>query len=186
MEAGKSGTVRMPNTFDTISDVDLAEELDVIVQRAKEEHVRDRRLNIYFAGPWFDTNSQLLYDALQVIEAMVRPHSYYNVFYPKDAVNKTPKNAFANNVKHIKECDIVVALVSKKDVGTAWEIGMAYAMGKEIYLLGYDDSTFLSHTNVMLAFTGKCFTVDYWAKFLTQGLIENDYVHIPNKWEGIE
>lgn len=186
MEAGKSGDVRMPNNFDVITDVALAEKLDLIVETAKIEHVRDRRLNIYLAGPWFDDKSKMLYDAIQNIEKLVREHSFYNVFYPRNAVNKTPRNAFINNVKHIDECDIVVALVSKKDVGTAWEIGMAYAKGKEIYLLGYDESTFLSHTNVMLAFTGKCFTVDYWAKFLCNGLIENDYVHIPNKWEGIE
>lgn len=186
MEAGKTGSVRMSNTFDFISDVDLADELDVIVQKAKDDYVREGKLNIYFAGPWFDTNSELLYEAIQKIEHMVKPRSSYNVFYPKNCINKTPKQAFSNNVKHIQDCDIMVALVSKKDVGTAWEIGMAYSLGKEIYLLGYDDTTFLSHTNVMLAFTGKCFTIDNWAKFLTTGLSEKDYVYIPNKWEGIE
>ena len=90
------------------------------------------------------------------------------------------------NVNNIKDADVVVAIVCEKDVGTAWEIGMAYALGKDVYLLGYDDSTFLSHTNLMLAFTGKCFTIDKWAKFLTQGLRNVEYVNIPNVWEGIE
>ena len=186
MEAGKTGNARMSNNFDTINDVLLQESLDLIIEDAKLGYVRDKRLNIYLAGPWFDDKSLMLYDAVSSIEKMVREHSYFNVFYPKNAVSKTPKHAFINNVRHINECDIIVALVSKKDVGTAWEIGMGYALNKDIYLLGYDETTFLSHTNVMLAFTGKCFTLDRWAKFLTRGLDENDYVHIPNKWEGIE
>lgn len=185
-EVGKTGTTRMPNTFDVIGDVELYDNLVEVVKKAEEEYVRGERLNLYLAGPWFDTNSELLYEAVSNIEGMVREHSFFNVFYPKFQISKTPKHAFINNVKHINEADVIVALVSKKDVGTAWEIGMAYAQGKEVYLMGYDETTFLSHTNVMLAFTGKCFTIDKWAKFLTHGLDANDYVHIPNKWEGIE
>ena len=185
MEKGKTGNARMVNTFGLLNDKDLFNELLCMVDESVKIE-KPSKMNIYFAGPWFTANGATLYDAAMSIEKNVRKYSAYNVFYPRGQINKTPKDAFDNNVKHIKECDIVVALVAEKDVGTAWEIGMAHALGKDIYLLGYDESTFLSHTNVMLAFTGKCFTIKNWAKFLTRGLFEKDYVYIPNEWEGIE
>ena len=61
---------------------------------------------------------------------------------------------------------------------------MAYALGKPIYLLGLDSSTFLSHTNVMLAFTGKCMTIREYKKFLTNN--NPKFIKIHNDWEGIE
>ena len=176
--------LRMPNTFETTSEFEIANRLLELESEAKE--YKDRKLNIYLAGPWFDDKSKIMYHTVQSIEKALRKHSFFNVFYPRDNSTSSPKETFVGNVQQINECDIVVAIVSTKDVGTAWEIGMAYAQGKEIYLLGYDESTFLSHTNLMLAFTGKCFTIDKWWKFLTVGLREEDFVSIPDLWEGIE
>ena len=176
---------RMPNTFSAITEEFLAETLSSLITEAS---LMDKlgKLNIYLAGPWFTMAGNILYDSVMAIEKAVRKNSNFKVFYPREQANKKPKEAFDNNVNHIKECDIVVALVAEKDVGTAWEIGMAYALGKDIYLVGYDETSFLSHTNLMLAFTGKCFTIDKWAKFLTRGLHNVEYVDIPNVWEGIE
>lgn len=185
MEKGKTGSIRMVNNFFMLSEEELADNLLSIIKKS-EDTDKPSKLNIYLAGPWFTSSGELLYDAVMSIERTVRKNSRFKVFYPREQVSKTPLDAFTNNVNHIKECDIVVALVTEKDVGTAWEIGMAYALGKDIYLMGYDESTFLSHTNVMLAFTGRCFTIDKWAKFLTKGLRGNEYVTIPNEWEGIE
>ena len=185
MEKGKTGEIRMENRFNTINQDELTDELANLVN-SSENVEKQGRLNIYLAGPWFTEKGALFYDAIAAIEKNVRPNSNYKVFYPKKQISKTPKDAFNNNVEHIKECDLLVALVTEKDVGTAWEIGMAYSMGKDVYLMGYDKTSFLSHTNVMLAFTGRCFTVDKWAKFLTQTLGEKDFVNIPNEWEGIE
>ena len=185
MDKGITGEARMENTFNTINGEELMENLANLVDSINIDD-KPSRLNIYLAGPWFTETGMLLYDAVMSIEKKVRRNSHFKVFYPREQVNKTPRAAFNNNVEHIKNCDVVVALVSEKDVGTAWEIGMAYALGKDVYLMGYDRSTFLSHTNVMLAFTGRCFTIDKWAKFLTQNLGERDFVYIPNEWEGIE
>ena len=79
---------------------------------------------------------------------------------------------------------MVVAFVDEKDVGTAWEIGMAYSLGKKVILLGLDETTFLSHTNVMLAFTGSCTTL----RELSKLLVGKEYktIEIKNEWEGIE
>ena len=93
-------------------------------------------------------------------------------------------DAFNKNVENVKDCDVLVALVSRKDCGTSWEIGMAHALNKKVILLGYDDTTFLSHTNVMLAFTGVCTTIDNFANVLCDE--EFKTVKINNDWEGIE
>ena len=99
-------------------------------------------------------------------------------------MNNKPSDAFIKNVSNIQDCDILVAFVDDKDVGTAWEIGMAYALGKNIVLLGLDDSTFLSHTNAMLAFTGTCTTLMEFGKLLIGK--PYDIIKIEDNWEGIE
>ena len=180
-----TGNVRMSNTFRKMNEQQLADVLIKYVTEANELG-KTSKLNMYLAGPWFTPESSVFYDAVMAVEKAVRKNSNFKVFYPREVNCKTPEETFENNVNNIKDADVVVAIVCEKDVGTAWEIGMAYALGKDVYLLGYDDSTFLSHTNLMLAFTGKCFTIDKWAKFLTQGLRNVEYVNIPNVWEGIE
>lgn len=182
MEAGKTGNIRMQNNFDTDSDEEFKKRLSDLENLW---YSPDERIKVYFAGPWFDERSAKLYRFCEHIIKMME-NSKVKTFFPKNEVNETPKQAFDTNVKKIKECDILIALVSKKDVGTAWEIGMAYALGKEIYLLGYDETTFLSHTNVMLAFTGKCITIDKLCKFCRLQLKDSDFVKIKNEWEGIE
>ena len=81
---------------------------------------------------------------------------------------------------------MLIALISRKDVGTAWEIGYAMALGKKIYLVAFDEDCFTSKTNLMLAFSGRCFTIDKLAKFLVEGLDSADYVYIDRKWEEVE
>lgn len=184
MQKGKTGPVKMINNFDTISMDELHQNCNRAIYKSVEFNPEAKRRKIYFAGPWFDEKASTLYDACQIIEQSV--NTRYDFFYPRNQVNETPEDAFKTNVKYIRECDILIALVSRKDVGTAWEIGMAYAMNKPVYLLGYDATTFLSHTNVMLAFTGKCIILDKYAKFLTVGLSDDEFVNIENKWEGIE
>ena len=187
MEAGKTGAIKMPNNFDEESmDVITGKCMRVCNQAAADYNSKVYKKKIYFAGPWFDERAAVLYSCCQNIERAIKLRNKYSIYYPKEEVNNTPHDAFLKNVTHIHDCDVVVALVSRKDVGTAWEIGMAYALGKPVYLLGYDRSTFLSHTNVMLAFTGKCFTIDKYAKFLVEGLTESEFVKIDNEWEGIE
>ena len=186
MEKGKTGSVKMPNNFDTESMDAINNRCMRIMTNSVVDYASESFVKLYFAGPWFDEKASLLYHACEHIAEELKAVNKYKIYYPKNEVNKTPREAFEKNVKRIQGADVVVALVSRKDVGTAWEIGMAYALGKPVYLLGYDETTFLSHTNVMLAFTGKCFTLDKYAKFLTVGLDDDDYVKINNEWDGIE
>lgn len=184
MEPGKTGTVKMDNTVNRLTCSELKSKCQSLVMNLhlENKYRLPKGTKIYFAGPWFTDRGKVLYDTCKNIELI--SDTTFKIFYPKDQINNAPKDAFNKNVRNIKECDIVVALVSEKDVGTAWEIGMAYSLGKPIYLLGYDETTFLSHTNVMLAFTGKCLTFKEYYKFLRND--KPKFVKIKNKWEGIE
>lgn len=184
MEPGKTGTIVGVNTISKLTISELNDKCRDLTNSiiANYKYKLPRGTRIYFAGPWFTEKGKILYDTCQIIEQL--SDTTFKIFYPRNEVNNTPKDAFENNVKHIVECDVLVALVSEKDVGTAWEIGMAYALNKPIYLLGYDETTFLSHTNVMLAFTGKCLTFKEYEKFLTNN--KPKFVKINNTWEGKE
>lgn len=187
MEKGKSGSVRMPNNFEVHSQEEFINTLknaECVSLDKLTNPKKSMKPKIYFAGPWFDERSNDLYNTCYKICNAFKNN--FDIFFPREQYSKTPKDAFYNNVENIEDSDIIVALVSKKDVGTAWEIGVAYALNKKVYLLGYDESTFLSHTNVMLAFTGKCFTIDKLGKFLLNDMRPDDFVTIKNEWEGIE
>lgn len=187
---GRTGPVKMENNFDVHSKSQLrcnllyAEVLtDGIPKHVDMAKVKKTK-KIYFAAPWFDERSEKLYSTCERIVNRCDDYSPYVVYFPRQEINDSPLDAFNKNIKHIKECDVLIALVSKKDVGTAWEIGMAYSMGKKIILLGYDETTFLSHTNVMLAFTGICTTIKELSNVLCD--LNFETVKINNEWEGIE
>jgi nucleoside 2-deoxyribosyltransferase len=188
MEAGKTGKVRMENNFDIHDDYSfkctLTRAMNNAVTLAQTGVSCVKSKKMYFAGPWFDERSMKLYDALEEVENICRNYSQYEVFFPRKQVNEKPLDAFMKNVENIANADVVVALVSRKDCGTSWEIGMAYSLNKRVILLGYDDTTFLSHTNVMLAFTGDCATIDEFANILCD--LKFSKVKINNEWEGIE
>lgn len=161
----------------------LSKQLNNIIDDSRDKTPKKK---MYFAGPWFDIKTAMLYDACQSIVKLNEAKNRYIVSFPRDINFPSTKETFNEDVRLIKECDVVVALVDTKDVGTAWEIGMAYVLGKPIYLLGLDSSTFKSKTNLMLAYTGKCFTLDKFAKFLTKGLKSDEFLKFSEKWEDIE
>lgn len=58
---------------------------------------------------------------------------------------------FKKNVEHIQNCDVVIADLNnfrhnEQDAGTIWEIGMAYGLGKEIYIFSNDNRSLLKKT----------------------------------------
>lgn len=192
IEAGKTGKAKGISTYNKLDIEDLRKVLDNEAEMAlssvlcsKEEIptcIKTKKL--YFAGPWFNEKSNAFYNSILTIANMCKQFADYDIFFPKCQVNKTPFDAFMKNVGNIQNADMVVAFVDDKDVGTAWEIGMAYSLNKKIVLIGLDDTTFLSHTNVMLAFTGTCTTLREFGKLL----VGKDYrtIEIEDKWEGIE
>ena len=192
IEAGKTGKAKGISTYNNLDVADLRKVIDNEVEIAlnsvlcSKETIptRIKTKKLYFAGPWFNEKSNAFYNSILTITNTCEQFTDYDIFFPKCQVNKTPFNAFMKNVGNIQDADMVVAFVDDKDVGTAWEIGMAYSLNKEIVLIGLDETTFLSHTNVMLAFTGTCTTLREFAKLL----VGKDYrtIEIEDKWEGIE
>lgn len=174
----------MKSKYQSETEMGLAMNLRKVIEKAKNSDPNKKK--IYFAGPWFTVKADVMYEACKKIYLYSKDKCQYTISFPKDIHLPTAKETFDEDVRLIKECDVMVALVDDKDVGTAWEIGMAYILGKPIYLLGYDESTFSSKTNLMLAFTGKCFTIDKFYKFLTGGLGTNEFVKFSDKWEDIE
>ena len=174
----------LASSFDCYSKENLSKILLSEVKKVSKNKPYLKR--IYFAGPWFSDKGQLLHSSCRKIYELVKDKSDYRVCFPNDFHSENPKDCFDYDTNEICLCDALVALVDEKDVGTAWEIGMAYSLGKPIYLLGFDESTFTKKTNLMLAYTGKCFTFEKWAKFLTDGLSDDDYIDTNKNWEAIE
>lgn len=139
---------------------------------------------IYFAGPWFTEQANTFYEKVKTV---VDANDEYSVFYPKYQNETIPKKVFDGNVNNIKECDLVVALVEHKDTGTAWEIGMAYVLGKKIYLVVNDEeSCKKSKTNLMLAMTGKFVSADKLDKALNGTADGSDFINFNDGWRNIE
>lgn len=175
----------MPSNFDSMEKCELASYLNDVIIEAKSFKKRDK-LNAYLAAPWFDESALMLHNSVKAILRNVGEFSKYNIYFPFDHTTKNPEETFNENVRAIGDSEVIIALVSRKDVGTAWEIGYAYALGKKVYLVALDETCFTSKTNLMLAFSGRCFTIDKLAKFLTGKLDSVDYVQIGRTWEGIE
>ena len=134
---------------------------------------------IYLASPWFDDEAENF--CKEVEEFIISTGG--KAYFPRRNQFDSAQETFDANVNRINECDMLVALVFRKDVGTAWEIGMAYAKDIPIILVGKDDSTFESKTNLMLAKCGTAMTFDNFKKYLLGDIFN---IITFDNWEGIE
>lgn len=135
---------------------------------------------IYLASPWFDEEAKSF---CEEVEEFIISESR-EAYFPRRNQFDSALETFYSNVNNISNCDLLVALVLRKDVGTAWEIGMAYSKDIPIILVGKDENTFNSKTNLMLAMCGTCMTFDEFKKYLTNEKLFN-VIKFDN-WEGIE
>ena len=141
---------------------------------------KEPKEKVYFAGPWFDDRALYLYNNVRFV---LKKFSNLKVYFPQEHTAITPKKTFRDNVKNIQEADLVIALIDRKDTGTAWEIGLAQGLGKKILLVGIDEDTFKSTTNIMLAFCAPAVLL----KNLVSYLLTRDekyLYHVKNTWEG--
>ncbi|AVK61610.1 nucleoside 2-deoxyribosyltransferase [Lactobacillus sp. CBA3605] len=112
---------------------------------------------IYLAGPWFTAGQP---ERLAKIEQLMNELelTYYS---PRlDGIDLTPdatdadRNAvFDDNVAHLKQAKLVVAVVDGFDTGTIWETGTAF--GLDIPVAYYAETLADGTFNVMLAKSGK-------------------------------
>lgn len=108
---------------------------------------------VYIAAPFFNEGQ------LKIVEEIKAKLSSERVgfFSPKDESmfkqGDDPKTILDLNCKAIRDASYVIVVTDDKDVGTIWEAGYAYALGKPILYvwLGYDRTM---KFNIMLAASG--------------------------------
>jgi len=108
-------------------------------------------MRAYLAAGWFsDAQEQR---RLEVIDAL--RHAGIDFYSPKDEMLYIPGETSGievlnRNIKEIRSADFVIASTEGKDMGTVWEAGYAFAIGKPVvyYFLGR------GKFNLMLAASG--------------------------------
>lgn len=87
---------------------------------------------VYLAGPFFDMARLWLVDEARRCLAQ----SGLKVFSPLHDVGHGPASEVVDrDIKAIKTCDLMFALVDGLDAGTLFEVGYARALGKPVYAL---------------------------------------------------
>ena len=142
---------------------------------------------LYVAGPWFDEKAEALMINVKEAFRQYESVSAWEPYYPNEHTQDSPMDTFIDNVNQIRSCDAVLALISRKDIGTAFEIGFARGLCRPIYILVLDDTDFYSKTNIMLAYsTDKILQFkDLW-KFIIGKLRYTDLITLNDSWEDKE
>lgn len=142
---------------------------------------------LYVAGPWFDEKAEALMINVKEAFRQYESVSAWEPYYPNEHTQDSPMDTFIDNVNQIRSCDAVLALISRKDIGTAFEIGFARGLCRPIYILVLDDTDFYSKTNIMLAYsTDKIIQFkDLW-KFIIGKLRYTDLITLNDSWEDKE
>ena len=110
---------------------------------------------IYLAGGWFTPEME---EEHTRIYNLIKDK--FDVFNPKleskitaDATTKDMNETLLGNINGIKNADLVLVIYDRKDTGTIWEAGCAYASKKPI--LYYAETLGNRPFNLMLAKTGS-------------------------------
>jgi len=128
-------------------------------------------MRIYIAGGWF-SEEQLKH--LVEVEDLVKQTNHKH-FAPR-TMNLGQDGCdwsfiFDENIKHLEDCDMVVASTVGKDMGTIWECGYGYAKGKTIvyYTPG------IARPNLMLGMSGiVCKTYEELKNLIVNGIYPNE------------
>lgn len=110
---------------------------------------------VYVAGGWFDDEQyERVYAVRDIIE-----NAKFSTFFPKeeslvssDSDLDFRESTFKGNIDAIKDSEFMVCITDKKDIGTIFEAGVAYAMSVPIVYFAetLGDNPF----NLMLAQSG--------------------------------
>lgn len=129
---------------------DVSEYVDYIF-----EQIKYYEYDFYLASPFFkDTQIQREEDVKNALR-----NEGYTVYSPRengvltpDATDEVRTKIFKENCEAIQKSHRILAITDEKDIGTIWEAGYAYGIGKEIvyYAETLGDNPF----NVMLGKSG--------------------------------
>lgn len=111
--------------------------------------------DFYLASPFFK-DSQIQRE--EIVKTILREHGY-KVYSPKengvltpDATDEVRTKIFKENCEAIQKSRRILAITDEKDIGTIWEAGYAYGIGKEIVY--YAETLGNNPFNVMLGKSG--------------------------------
>lgn len=118
---------------------------------------KDHKWKMYLASGWFSPTAAEELDQLEGyfggLEGvdMAAPRQIF--VCPPDAPKEVQDQTFEGNLHHIETADFVFVNTRDKDIGTIWEAGYAYALGKPIiyYCAGLPPN---AKFNLMLARSG--------------------------------
>ena len=171
-------------TNDTIDEI--MENLEELFQEVPHPVRPTGKKKLYFAGPWFTDKAKACYDYCTAVSRVLGKRCKYKIFWPRYMKKCKPIEAFEKDIEELDNADVVIAFISDKDVGTAFEIGYAKAKGKPVVLLVYDETCFESKTNLMLAYAGAAISIKNFDKFLLNELTHSDYINTQFHWEVLE
>jgi len=113
-------------------------------------------MKAYIAGPFFNED-QL--KSMERLEDVLR-RNHVSMFRPrfdagqiknmKNATNEDLRNVFEDDIHGIDTCDFIIANLTYKDTGTAFELGYAYATNKPVVLFN-EEGISGKTVNLMLA-----------------------------------
>lgn len=111
--------------------------------------------DFYLASPFFK-DSQIQRE--EIVKTILREHGH-KVYSPKengiltpDATDEARTKIFKENCEAIQKSRRILAITDEKDIGTIWEAGYAYGIGKEIVY--YAETLGNNPFNVMLGKSG--------------------------------
>ena len=131
-----------------------------------------KKHHVYIAAPFFNPDQ---ITRVQAIEYLLEKHgfTYFSprkeVVCPPTATNEQRREAFLSNDRGIREAEFLIAITDDKDVGTMWEMGLAYAV--ETPVVGVALTLGNAPFNLMLAESCEttCRTLDEVEQYLTSG-----------------
>ena len=122
----------------------------------------DKKIKVYISSGWFDKKQR---KCLDILETYLQKNENFEVYSPRlnlklesTATMAERKKCFAENLKHIRQADLIVSSIEGKDMGTLWENGYAFALGKKIIYTWFTAPKD-KKINLMLSMSGiKTFT----------------------------
>lgn len=140
------------------------------------------RYDFYFASPFF--NAEQVEREERLIK-LLREKGFKvfspraNILLNKDATPAERTQCFRDNITAIRASDAIFAVTDGKDVGTIWEAGFGYGIGKQIVY--YAETLGEGKFNVMLAQSGMvCFQsqdeLSFWALRQAKAGVQAEYV----------
>lgn len=118
---------------------------------------------IYLASGWFNSRQMetmdLVRDLLSELGFVVYAPYYDGLVLSKESTEQERKNIFMENLRAIRNSDMMIAVVDDFETGTVWEMGYAYGALKQDQSVVLFSAVPGRGLNVMLQQSCDCFVI---------------------------